>query len=246
MSLIYRTSHYIVVIYFWLIAAVQASNREGDLILGGLFPVNFQATASGGQCGELNTKGLGRALSMIFAIEKLNNNSNILPNITLRYDIRMYCENVTEATQMTYDLVTEDGCCRNMAQREMGNKSIVALIGPEESTTVLAIGGFLQIFNVSGISGTTTIPELSPTVKHLYRTVPPDTFRVKAMVDIIEHFNWTYVAAVGIYNSYGKSGVWGLVKEAGERNNSFRIAMTEFITDETQFSVRALMNLLPS
>lgn len=215
----------------WLTTVVQASNKEGDFIVGGLFPVNFLATTGHGPCGDLNTKGLGRALSMIFAIQKLNSNSSILENVTLGYDIRAYCESATEATHLTYDLVKER-CCRNTAKAKMGNNSIVGLIGPEESSTALAIGGFLEIFNVSGISGSTTSPELSSNLNNFYRTVPSDTFRVKAMADIIEHFNWSYVAAVGIYDSYGRSGVWGLVEEAGRRNNSFCIAMTELITSD--------------
>lgn len=215
----------------WLTTVVQASNKEGDFIVGGLFPVNFLATTGHGPCGDLNTKGLGRALSMIFAIQKLNSNSSILENVTLGYDIRAYCESATEATHLTYDLVKER-CCRNTAKTKMGNNSIVGLIGPEESSTALAIGGFLEIFNVSGISGSTTSPELSSNLNNFYRTVPSDTFRVKAMADIIEHFNWSYVAAVGIYDSYGRSGVWGLVEEAGRRNNSFCIAMTELITSD--------------
>ena len=221
------------ILCLWFIAVVPAPKKEGDFIVGGLFPVNFLATSAvHGPCGELNTKGLGRALSLIFAIENINNNSNILPNITLGYDIRAYCEDATEATRLIYDLIKER-CCRNSAQKKMGNKTIVALIGPEESSTALAIGGFLQIFNVSGISGTTTSPELSANLNNFYRTVPSDNFRVKAMADIIEHFNWSYVAAVGIYDSYGRSGVWGLVEEAGRRNNPFCIAMTELITQES-------------
>lgn len=121
----------------WLTTVVQAPSKEGDFIVGGLFPVNFLAT-TGGPCGELNTKGLGRALSMIFAIQKLNNNSSILQNVTLGYDIRAYCENATEATRLTYELVKER-CCRNTAQTKMGNNSIVGLIGPEESSTALAL-----------------------------------------------------------------------------------------------------------
>lgn len=215
-----------------LTTVVQAPNKEGDFIVSGLFPVNFLATTGvGGPCGELNTKGLGRALSMIFAIEKLNSNSSLLQNITLGFDIRAYCENATEATRLTYDLVKER-CCRKREKTKMGNNSIVGLVGPEESSTALAIGGFLEIFNVSGISGSTTSPELSSNLNNFYRTVPSDIFRVKAMADIIEHFNWKYVAAVGIYDSYGRSGVWGLVEEAGRRNNSFCIAMTELITSD--------------
>lgn len=210
---------------------VQAPSKEGDFVVGGLFPVNFLATTGHSPCGELNTKGLGRALSMIFAIRKLNSNSSILQNVTLGYDIRAYCESATKATHLTYDLVKER-CCRNTGKANMGNNSIVGLIGPEESSTALAIGGFLEIFNVSGISGSTTSPELSSNLNNFYRTVPSDIFRVKAMADIIEHFNWSYVAAVGIYDSYGRSGVWGLVEEAGRRNNSFCIAMTELITSD--------------
>ena len=45
------------------------------------------------------------------------------------------------------------------------------------------------------------------------------------MADIIEHFKWTYVAAVGLDDSYGRNGVWSLAKEATKRNGSFCIAM---------------------
>lgn len=135
--------------------------------------------------------------------------------MTIGYDMRVYCENSTEATRMTYDLL-KDMCLENRTQREVLNKSIVALIGPEESTTVLAINAFLQTFNVPGMSGTTTSPELSLTVTNFFRTVPSDTFRVTAIVETIEQFNWTYTAAIGIYNSYGQSGVLGLLKLVGE------------------------------
>lgn len=226
-----KNSPWYLIVWLWLTTVVQAPAKEGDFIVGGLFPVNFLATTGQGPCGELNTKGLGRALSMIFAIQKLNKDSSILQNVTLGYDIRAYCESATEATHLTYDLVKQR-CCRNTAKAKMGNNSIVGLIGPEESSTALAIGGFLEIFNVSGISGSTTSPELSSNLNNFYRTVPSDIFRVKAMADVIEHFNWSYVAAVGIYDSYGRSGVWGLVEEAGRRNNSFCIAMTELITSD--------------
>ncbi|KAJ7382084.1 hypothetical protein OS493_037238 [Desmophyllum pertusum] len=63
------------------------------------------------------------------------------------------------------------------------------------------------MLNVSGISGTTTSPELSShTYAHLHRTVPQDTFLAKAMADIIDNFNWSYIAAIGVDDSYGRNG----------------------------------------
>ena len=177
-----------------------------------------------------------RSEAMIFAIDKINNDSNLLPNISLGYDIRDYCESITKATRITYELF-KDKCYVNTTLNKLGKGSIVALIGPTYSSTAIAIGGFLQMLNVTGISGTTTSPELSSrTYNHLYRTVPPDTYLAKAMADVIDHFNWTYVAAIGVDDSFGRNGVWSIIKEAQNENGSFCVAETEFIPHNTQIT----------
>ena len=123
---------------------------------------------------------------------------------------------------------------------------IMALIGPFESSTALSINGFLQMLDVPAISGTTMSPELSSNAyDHLYRTTPIHTFLAKAMADIIEHFKWTYVAAVGLDDSYGRSGVWSVIKEAAARKNSFCVAMTEFISLEAQLTL-SIRNIVSS
>ncbi|XP_020605520.1 extracellular calcium-sensing receptor-like [Orbicella faveolata] len=235
------------IIWLWLFTVAQAVSKDGDFILGGLFNVHqFPAENSKGQCGELDTKGLGRAMAMIFAIETINNNSNLLPNITLGYDIRDYCENATKAIEMTFELI-KDSTCSNKTRRKMETKSpLIAFIGPFESRTALAINGFLQILDVPAISGTTTSPELnSNTYSYWYRTAPTDTFLAKAMADIIEHFKWTYVAAVGLDDSYGRNGVRSVIKEAARRNGSFCVAMKEFIPLEAQLpSIRNIVSSL--
>ncbi|KAJ7379454.1 hypothetical protein OS493_016696 [Desmophyllum pertusum] len=240
----------VAILSLWFFSVVQSAYKDGDVILGGLFNIHSRHQLqenSNGQCGELDTKGIGRAQAMIFAIESINNDSNLLPNITLGYDIRDYCENTTKATQMTYELMKNKYCASITRNNTNNTKPIMVLIGPFESRTALVIGGILQMLNVSGISGTTTSPELSSyNYKHLYRTAPPDTFLAKAMADIIDHFKWTYVAAVGLDDSYGRNGVWSLVKEAAARKGgSFCIAMTEFIPLENQFpSIRDIVTSL--
>ena len=223
------------IIGLFFFTVLKAVSRDGDVILGGLFNVHQFLENSKGQCGELDTKGLGRAMAMIFAIETINNNSNLLPNVTLGYDLRDYCENTTKAMEITFGLM-QDKTCSNKTRTTMETKSpIMALIGPFESRTALAINGFVQMLDVPAISGTTTSPELSSnTYNHLYRTAPIDTFLAKAIADIIEHFNWTYVAAIGLDDSYGRNGVWSVAKEATRRNGSFCVAMKEFVPLETQ------------
>ena len=68
------------------------------------------------------------------------------------------------------------------------------------------------MLNVSSINGSATSVELSSlTYKHLYRTVPSDEFLAKVMVDLVTHFNWSYVAVVALYDSYG---AWAVVSES--------------------------------
>ena len=236
------SAHFLAFFTLWCFNVVQAPYRNGDVILAGLFNVHKLQGASEGQCGEIDNHGVGRAEAMIFAIEKINNDSKLLPNISLGYDIRDYCENVTKATRLTYELF-KDQCGENVTQYKLKKQTIAALIGPFESRTAIVIGGFLQMLNVSAISGTTVSPELSSyTYKNLYRTVPPDIFLAKAVADVIVHFKWSYVAAVGLDDSYGRNGIWSLVSEAASRKSPFCIAMTEFIQLETQFP--SMMNIV--
>ncbi|RMX47163.1 hypothetical protein pdam_00016226 [Pocillopora damicornis] len=217
-------------------------------MLGGLTSSSvrqFQDTEA--QCGGSNEQ-FGLAQAIIFAVEKINNDPYLLPNISLGYDIRNYDGNITKAGKITYELFEDTLCANSAAGNKTKRKPIVALIGPFDSRTALYIGGILRMFNVSGISGTTTSGELSSnSYAHLYRTVPSDTFLAKAMVDIIEHFNWSYVAAVGLDDSYGRGGVWSLVNEATARKHPFCIAMTEFIRHEAQFpSIKYVVEELKS
>lgn len=228
-------------VFVWLFyncVSVQVQYLEGDVMLGGLFVTHLEN--SEGQYIDFDLKGLGLAQAMIFAIEKINNESIILPNLTLGYDLQDYCGNVSKAIRITNDLFRESSACNETDEK---SKPVVALIGPKESSTALAIASLLQVFGVSAISGTTTSPELSSqTYNHFYRTMPSDTFRVKAIADIIQNFNWTYVAAVGLDDCYGRNGVWYLVEEASRRNYAFCVVITEFISRKRQFqSIREIV-----
>ena len=75
--------------------------KDGDVIVGGLINIHYSGTND--QCTELSTTGLGNAEATIFAIEKINNNSTILPNVTIGYDLRDYCWSNARAMKIAYD-----------------------------------------------------------------------------------------------------------------------------------------------
>ena len=66
------------------------------------------------------------------------------------------------------------------------------------------IGGLLQIFDIPAISPIAKRIELSSNFyEHLSRTVAPDICQVEAVADVLEFFNWRYVTAVRLDDSYG-------------------------------------------
>ena len=209
--------------------------KDGDVIVGGLLNIHYSGTND--QCTELSTTGLGYAEATIFAIEKINKNSTILPNVTIGYDLRDYCWSNARAMKIAYDFMC-DGDPVHMSNQNISTsptryvketKTISALLGPTESGSAVLVGSLLQVSDIPAISPSVTSDELSSQMyKDFFRTVPPDKWQAKVMADIIELFNWTYVAAVGLDDSYGQSGISALEKESYNRG-TFCIAFSEYI-----------------
>ena len=211
--------------------------KDGDVIVGGLLNIHISGTSD--QCTEISTTGLGYAEATIFATEKINKNSTILPNVTIGYDLRDYCFSNARAMKIAYDFMC-DGDPVHMSNQNISNsprgyvtetktKTISALVGPFDSASAVLVGSLLQVSDIPAISPSATSDELSSQMyKNFFRTVPPDNWQAKVMADIIELFNWTYVAAVGLDDSYGQNGISALEKESYNRK-TFCIAFSEYI-----------------
>ena len=208
------------------------SYKDGDVMLGGLFSLHMG--------GKFSAKEFGRAEAAIFAIDMVNKNSSLLPNVSIGYDIRNYCDSRALAMQVAYDFKRNSDpvfmCKSNSTTSEKSSstkwarsKAISGLIGPSTSASAVLVASLLQVAGIPVISATTTSEELSSTYyANIFRTVPSNTWVAKAMADIIERFNWTYVAAIGLDDSYGRNGILALERESYDRE-TFCIAFNEFI-----------------
>ena len=211
--------------------------KDGDVMLGGLFSLHMASNDN--QRGEFSAKEFGRAEALIFAIDSVNKNSSLLPNVSIGYDIRNYCDRRALAMQAAYDFKrNSDPICMHKWNSSMsanssytkwaGSKAISALIGPYNSASAVLVASLLQVDDIPAISSTTTSEELSSQFyKDFFRTAPSDKWVAKAIADIIERFNWTYVAVVGLDDSFGRSGILALERES--LNRTFCIAFYELI-----------------
>ncbi|XP_001634379.2 extracellular calcium-sensing receptor [Nematostella vectensis] len=214
--------------------AYERVYKKGDVIIGSLLSAHKNSDEK--KCRDFYPPGLNRVEATIQTIQQINNNSEILPNITLGYDIRDYCNSRELAMKETYDFAVNSHSALNSQigipmsrNKSNSTNSAVAIVGPYGSRNSLQVAGLLQVVGMAGISPSATSEELSwPFYDKFLRTVPPDNLQAKAMADLIDKFEWNYVAAVAMEHSYGIYGIRALEREALQRQ-TFCIGFTEYI-----------------
>ncbi|XP_022798998.1 extracellular calcium-sensing receptor-like [Stylophora pistillata] len=208
-------------------------HRPGNVTLGVILPLHVKNSED--KCGEFYPRGLGFIEAITFAIDRINNDTNLLPNVTLGFDIRDYCDTPVLAMSTAYDFV-KSNYLNELPVIGLDNLTdpISAVIGAEDSSSSTLISSLLQVVGIPTMSPLSTSEELSsPYFSTFFRTIPPDGEQAKAMVDIIEHYGWTYIAAVAIDNSYGRYGLRALEREAYDRR-TFCVAFSEYFTYSTR------------
>ena len=204
--------------------SMETWNNENVIVLGGLFPVHKN---SDGRCGEILDLGVQRLEAMVLATEKINNDSNILPGVTLAYEIRDTCVRPNRALEQSLNYVTE----RILT---IGNETNVTgvsgVVGAASSSVSIDTANLLRLFDIPQISYASTAKTLSDKTRfdYFFRTVPPDSLQAQAMVDIVEYFNWTYVIAMHSGDTYGSEGIREFIDqlEAKRRNSTQKCVAT--------------------
>ncbi len=78
---------------------------EGDITLGGLFPVHSRGPA-GVPCGDIKKeKGIHRMEAMLYAMDQINSDPDLLPNMTLGARILDTCSRDTYALEQSLTFV---------------------------------------------------------------------------------------------------------------------------------------------
>lgn len=75
-----------------------------------------------------------------------------------------------------------------------------------------------------------------------FRTIPSDKNQVAAMIQLLVHFNWTWIALLGSDNSYGLEGMQSISQQAPHYN--ICIAFQGVIPKYTQDAVAVMRNIV--
>lgn len=197
---------------------------SGNITLGGLFPIH--SGDSNGRCTRLNEfLGIQRLEAMLFAVKSINKDNNILPGISLGVSAFDTCANETIALDRTVEKFITDQQCDSMeVEGLIGGRQVVGVIGPLYSSISVQVAHLLRLFKMPQVSYDSTSSELSDKTKYEYflRTAPSDSLQARAIIDILKHFNWSYVSAVYSDDSYGRKGIEALISEADNNGKILR------------------------
>ncbi|XP_033698755.2 uncharacterized protein [Tursiops truncatus] len=134
---------------------------EGDVTLGGLFPVHAKGP-SGVPCGDIKREnGIHRLEAMLYALDQINSDPNLLPNVTLGARILDTCSRDTYALEQSLTFVqaliqkdtSEVRCTNGEPPVFVKPEKVVGVIGASGSSVSIMVANILRLFQVDGRYG---------------------------------------------------------------------------------------------
>ena len=130
---------------------------EGDIMLGGLFPMH-EMGQGGDLCGAIKEeKGIQRLEAMLFAIDRINRNKKILRGIKLGVHILDTCLRDTYALEQSLEFikahmntldVSEFTCTDGNPPLYTPSKPVAGVIGAAASQVSVMVANILRLFKV--------------------------------------------------------------------------------------------------
>ncbi|XP_027136500.1 extracellular calcium-sensing receptor-like [Larimichthys crocea] len=164
----------------------------------------------------MDSRELQFSRAMIFAIEEINNSTELLPGIKLGYQIHDSCASVPVAVHVAFQL--SNGLDPVFYKGDNCSQSgmVMAIVGDSGSTRSISISRIIGSFNIPLVSHFSTCACLSDKQQYptFFRTIPSDQFQADALARLVKFFGWTWIGAVRSDSDYGNNGMAAFLNAA--------------------------------
>lgn len=210
---------------------------------------------------RLDPGELQYAYTMMFAIDEINNSSELLPGVMLGYRIFDSCPSIPLSIRASLNLMNryesgEDSCSKL--------SSVHAVIGETTSTSTIGIARTMGPFHIPVVSLATCIcKKISENlfcvtviikktalpvfqISHsatcaclsnrrdypsFFRTIPSDIYQSQALAKLVKHFGWTWVGAIRTNSDYGNGGMATFLEAAEKEGVCVEYSVAIYRTD---------------
>ncbi|XP_051512051.1 extracellular calcium-sensing receptor-like [Myxocyprinus asiaticus] len=197
--------------------ALPILSAERDINIGAIFSLHtsavlkmhpFTSKPEPSTCVSFSLREFKFAQTLIFAIEEINNSTQLLSDISLGYKIYDACNTVAQAILSGMALM-------NGNDETLSNEScfrpptVLAIVGESNSSPTMGLASVVGPFSIPLISHFATCACLSDKKRYpsFFRTIPSDYYQSRALAQLVKHFGWTWVGTVRSRNDYGNNGI---------------------------------------
>uniref|UniRef100_A0A4W4E9U7 G-protein coupled receptors family 3 profile domain-containing protein n=1 Tax=Electrophorus electricus TaxID=8005 RepID=A0A4W4E9U7_ELEEL len=188
---------------------------NGDFLIGGIFTLHYYTNAGqdtytrlppqlqcSGRSVIMDFKQLRLARSFEFTIHEINNSTDLLPGITLGYQIYDSCSDAQITSKIALQCVNGMDPVFNdtrLHERTDSNYTSFLITEPQVSHSATC----------ACLSDKGQFPAF-------LRTIPSDQHQAAALVKMIKYFGWTWIGALHSDTDYGNYGTAAFLKAAQE------------------------------
>uniref|UniRef100_A0A8C5BNM1 G-protein coupled receptors family 3 profile domain-containing protein n=1 Tax=Gadus morhua TaxID=8049 RepID=A0A8C5BNM1_GADMO len=184
--------------------------KTGDIILGGIF--SFHSTF---KTVDLNFRAIQYAQVMLFAIEEINNSTDILPGIKLGYKLYDLCGSIARAVKVALSLINVIGPFHTPLVKSykvtsfLNIQNLYIFLYADSSVFFQFLSPYLHFATCACLSNKVRYPSF-------LRTIPSDYYQSRALAQMVKHFGWTWVGAIRSNDDYGNNGMAIFIDTATE------------------------------
>ncbi|KAK9398135.1 type-2 vomeronasal receptor [Crotalus adamanteus] len=190
--------------------------QPGDFIIGGIashilyhfleMKFNEHPARRPNDVPIIITKFHQHVLALAFAVKEINEDSQILPNITLGFHIYDSYINPKMTYRTTLDLLfkSQEFVLNYKCDSQ---KKLMAIIGGLDFDTSFYIAEIMDFFKFSQLTYGSLAQDAFQTSKlsSLYFMVPKEDHQYTGIIQLLRHFRWTWIGIYAVDNNNGEN-----------------------------------------
>ncbi|XP_075061857.1 extracellular calcium-sensing receptor-like [Mixophyes fleayi] len=219
------------------LSVMEGITQPGDIMIGVLLGIHidkiyqkltFNVRPPKTLCTLFSLDFYQQILSLIYTIEEINRDPNMLSNITLGFQMYDTCIIPHYELQGALQFLTETTTLTSNSRCNT-RPSFSAVIGSTVSANSIILAHVLGVFRYPQISPISSVSLLSnqKMFPSFFRAVPSDKLQSVSLAQLVLSFGWTWIGLVAADNDYGLLGIQPIKQEIIKAGAC--VAFTEYI-----------------